>query len=822
MINMDILIKSALLHDIGKVCIRADHSLGNHSKAGTQFIKKFLKNDENSEIMLKCIQYHHGQYLKNADVDSSDLSYIVYEADNIAAGMDRRDIEGETKSFDAKLSLNSVFNIFGDGDNGNSKFYLRGMNPDENFNYSCNGNVIASSDRYKSIVDEFESNFQRSNIIDMRPNELLRIMEDLTSYIPSSTNTQEVCDISLFIHSKVTAAIASCMYRYFTANKISDYKKYCFSDNKSFRKNDSLLLVSGDISGIQDFIYTVPSKGALKSLRGRSFFLEILMENFIDELLESLNLSRANILYSGGGHFYLLADNTQETKALINSIKIAFNKWLFHNYGTKLYLALGYTECSAEELMESKMQRSIFASVSKVVNCEKLNRYDEESLKMMFGVAGSEDNLTEGRECGVCHTSSLNLIEYNDAYICHNCLNLYKIGELLLKENAVFVVSDENSEESIEIFAHNKKCWLHVVKVETLKQFNKNIIRLYSKNKAVTGEKIATRLWLADYSYMSDNGKVTDLKELADLSCNEQRGIIRLGVLRADVDNLGAAFISGFINSKNSSDPAKYATFSRYADLSRDMVMFFKLAVNKICQGSLDGMDDKNYLSFNMFGINKGKLRKIHIVYSGGDDMFLVGAWDDLIELAVDIRRAFSRFTNNKLSFSAGMALFSPAYPISKMAELTGMLEDAAKNMPEKDSIALFGFDTEQKYNNVNVTCKHIYKWNDFINNVCKEKLDFLMGKLDFDNKYNNKLPAGKTLLYRLMELTEDIGKEKMNLARFAYTLARMQPTRKELQSVYEEFSSQIYKWVNNENERKELHTALNLLVYYLRDGKEE
>ena len=59
-----------------------------------------------------------------------------------------------------------------------------------------------------------------------------------------------------------------------------------------------------DISGIQDFIYTINNKGALKGLRARSFYLEIMMEHLIDELLEKVELSRANLIYSGGGHAY--------------------------------------------------------------------------------------------------------------------------------------------------------------------------------------------------------------------------------------------------------------------------------------------------------------------------------------------------------------------------------------------------------------------------------------------------------------------------------------------------------------------------------------
>jgi CRISPR-associated protein Csm1 len=65
-------------------------------------------------------------------------------------------------------------------------------------------------------------------------------------------------------------------------------------------------MFSCDISGIQQFIYTISSEKALKALRSRSFYLEIMMENLIDEILEKIGLSRANLIYSGGGHCYIL------------------------------------------------------------------------------------------------------------------------------------------------------------------------------------------------------------------------------------------------------------------------------------------------------------------------------------------------------------------------------------------------------------------------------------------------------------------------------------------------------------------------------------
>ena len=83
-------------------------------------------------------------------------------------------------------------------------------------------------------------------------------------------------------------------------------------------------------------------------------------------------------------------------------------------------------------------------------------------------------------------------------------------------------------------------------------------------------------------------------------------------------------------------------------------------------------------------GIAKAQKRKVNIIYAGGDDLFLVGAWDEVLEVAIDINRAFKQFTNGRLTLSAGMAMFSPTYPISKMAEIAGLLVQMSKNRKDK------------------------------------------------------------------------------------------------------------------------------------------
>ena len=107
------------------------------------------------------------------------------------------------------------------------------------------------------------------------------------------------------------------------------------------RREPAFLLYTADFSRIQRFIYTVHTEGALRSLRSRSFFLELLMEHYMDELLDGCGLTRANIIYSGGGHCYLLLPNTAAGQQTLADWNRAFNSWLNEQFGVQLFLANG-------------------------------------------------------------------------------------------------------------------------------------------------------------------------------------------------------------------------------------------------------------------------------------------------------------------------------------------------------------------------------------------------------------------------------------------------------------------------------------------------
>ena len=841
--KISLALKAGLLHDVGKVCIRATHERQRHSILGAEFIRSFLADTEADKQLLRCIKYHHGRELSGAGLDIDDLAYVIYEADNIAAGADRREAEGDLNDrgakFDSDLCLENIFNVFS-GDAEPSYFSLRELDAMKKENFPHGNKSIAKQGQYASIMRYMEKNFRMKSPISMEENELLRILEDTLIYVPSSTNTEEHADISLYDHMKMTGATAAVLMKYMKTLGITDYKGFCFTHNKENRNKDVFLMISGDFSGIQKFIYHIRSEGAMRMLRGRSFYLDIALENIVDELLNALHLSRANLIYCSGGHFYILADNTKETQDAVKDIAKKINQGLVKLFSGTLYLAIGCEPLCANDLMAESdtvhHKKNIFRSVSEKVSMAKLSRYGPDILTELFDENSNVNRADQGaRECGICHISTDQLSSYKgnrpnagtDIQACEVCNGLYDLGKALIDDKrSVFAVLSEKAEgpdRAMPISACSGLCWLTAASPDDLKQWAEAGIlkRIYDKNGSYTSSFMASRLWVADYAAKNEIGKVLDFNELAESSGDKTgKGIKRLGVLRADVDGLGAAFIAGFIHKENKNPEA-------YATLSRSMALFFRKIIKGICKKELP----EGIKPFYLFEDKDGEPRKIHVVYSGGDDLFLVGAWDDLMGFAVDLKRAFSVYTNGKLTFSAGLGLYSSTYPISRMAEVTGELEELAKNSPGKNSIALFGSGTEYHRNEKNGGAAEkenaaVYTWDEFIEKVHGEKIKFLMEHMLLDgingnNKRNDRIPTGKSLLYRLMNLLQGAAGDRMDLARFAYTLARLKPKEKELQPCYEKVRSRFYQWAVKEEERKELVTALQFIIYRMRDKEE-
>ena len=143
----------------------------------------------------------------------------------------------------------------------------------------------------------------------------------------------------------------------------------------------------------------------------------------------------------------------------------------------------------------------------------------------------------------------------------------------------------------------------------------------------------------------------------------EYAGDSYLGVLRMDVDGLGKRFIDGFRSIKD------------YQAFSKRLVDFFENETEQIQK--------------------EEKFRKyLNIIYAGGDDLFVVGRWDKVIDYAERIHKEVEKqFLKDGISISGGMIVMKPKYPISKAAEQSGRAEEQAKEFRdgEKNAFTFLG-----------------------------------------------------------------------------------------------------------------------------------
>ena len=618
----------------------------------------------------------------------------------------------------------------------------------------------------------------------------MSLLEGELTYVSSASDIHQLADISLYDQMKITAAIGSCVYQYLESKEIKSYKKALMEDSNKAYNEDYFLMFSMDISGIQSFIYKVDSSEALKSLRSKSFYLEIMLEHIVDELLEAVNLSRTNLIYSGGGHAYILLPNTYEVIEKIKIFKAELKKWFIDNYGIDLYVAMGYKACSANTLKNypKGSYENLFKEVSKALSNEKISRYSANEIRHMNSFRNEEST----RECKVCGRVD----HLTDEDICEYCNSFKRISRDILNKSFGFVtVTNEKDKEKNCIKLPFDKYML-MEDEESLKHRaytnESGYVRSYSKNKMYTGVNVATRLWVGDYSSESS------FEELA----NASSGIKKLGVLRADVDNLGKAFISGF--------KPEHTSLSRTASFSRKLSMFFKFHINNILENGEYMVDG-----------SKPSKRNATIVYSGGDDVFIVGAWDDVIGLAIDLSDSLKKYSQGTLTISAGIGIFPKKYPVKAIARETGLLEEASKRVQDKNAVTLF----EDVYNQ---DCKYefdcgeqTYKWDIFKRRVIGEKYVLI------DSFFSDDDEKGMAAIYRLLNYIRNLD-DKINLARLAYLLGRMWANIKdsdENEEKYKAFSKQLYEWISNDpkgENKRELITAIYIYVYLHRKDEEE
>lgn len=149
-----------------------------------------------------------------------------------------------------------------------------------------------------------------------------------------------------------------------------------------------------------------------------------------------------------------------------------------------------------------------------------------------------------------------------------------------------------------------------------------------------------------------------------------------LGILRMDVDGLGKLFANGF------------PTIDEYKAFSNHLDAYFTSKGEHI--SNLQRIQQKDDYRTHL-----------NIIFAGGDDIFVVGRWDKVIDFAAEVRDDFVKYVNgderftkyinddHKISLSGGVAIVHPKFPIAKAAEMAGDAEDAAKKHSDKNGTLL-------------------------------------------------------------------------------------------------------------------------------------
>lgn len=536
---------------------------------------------------------------------------------------------------------------------------------------------------------------------------LLILMQRYLWCVPSAYY-RSLPDISLYDHGRITAALAAVLNR----DEVDAGTLARWRSNPEAVEDNLALLVGGDISGVQEFIYTITARGATPTLRGRSFYLQMLTDALARYTLRRLALPVTNLIYAGGGSFFLLARPCDAER--LPGIQREISRVFLQQHRGDLYVAVAGVPLAGKAFFDSSMGRK-WDDVHEALRQQKLRRFAEldDDLAALFEPAGHGGN--EDRLCQVCgqeHPGTKPEEESDAESVrkCPSCLAFEKLGDDL--RNARYLVLEEIDTPESQPFAPERPAgtWCETleylgmkvdVSVEPPEQSSDTRRHVFAlEDKAASGLRPLSRVVVgrrflvnaapilteddkaelhqimtpAEWEEMPPPGKVKSFSALE----YQSKGIKRLGVLRMDVDNLGQLFQTGF---------GKRATLSRIAALSFAVSLYF------------DGWVSQVVKEVNQFDEQGGD--RIYTIYSGGDDLFFVGSWDAMIELAVRIRADLTAYAAGHpgIHASAGVALVGGKYPLYQAAQDAQEAEEAAKNLvwwdegtrKRKDAISFLG-----------------------------------------------------------------------------------------------------------------------------------
>ncbi len=369
---------------------------------------------------------------------------------------------------------------------------------------------------------------------------------------------------------------------------------------------DNMVLISGNFYGIQKFIFErLATKNAAKVLRAKSAYVQLFTDYLARYICKKLNIPDDAIISSNAGRFEILYANDAKTESTIKEIQKKVDDYFIKNFYGLSGVMLSIVTCTKTDFNEGENYRIFRRGIINSVESAKFHKFDLSSNNAP-SVMQYDTNLTNNCLCKICNIRKKQDCTEDDlgSDSCEVCKNFISLGQKL-SDNLDTKIASKNYGISID----------DTIPIE---------LELTPK--------------IQSYVLRDENGEVVDFKELSKSSL----GVEALGILKADVDNMGL-----FLGSEES-DIAK--SFEKFDSFSKTRDNFFSLYIPTL-------MKTERY-------------KHTYIVFAGGDDLFLLGAWNEIVELARVIQSEFNTFMqSDELSISFGIAMAKPTTPISYLAE---------------------------------------------------------------------------------------------------------------------------------------------------------
>lgn len=673
------IIIASYLHDVGKFAQRADiaelrdeslvgqicklqkggwyshqHALYTHG-----FIEKYrdvFPDGLNVMSINKLAAYHHSP--------SEYEEWVISQGDRLSSGSDRCNIYTQDQpssdkkplQFYEKPMLHIISTVHIPERKQNQNAFCR-MRPLQEDAILAEKTDTVGSGEYRTLWDAFVQDFKKlrglseADFIDA----LDSLAERYWWCIPSATNTD--ADISLYQHAKATAAFASALFLY---HRELDSETQSALENNAEKK---FLFIKGDISGIQSYIFDLKTtKDSAKLLRAKSFQIAALGEIMSGYIVQQFGLSKANILTAAGGNFIVLLPNTKTVRERLSHIQLEIEEYALSEFAGKLSVIVSDGTAASQQDVQKEHVCTLINAIGQDGDAAKQKKMQKALAKNGHVLSELYTELQQFGACPCCGVLPAQPAETGGtARPCKNCQKLIDIGRGLVKSSYLKIDSD-----ALRHFGQS----VHVSRSDQGKGWS-------SINTFYSGHPAAYLPYTAPWKDET-KGEPLTFEEIAQKAAGNKK----IAMFKADIDNLGLIFSSGL---------GKRISFSRYADMSHMMHYFFSAYytwfVHTHRYYSSQTKEDVLYADV------------IYTVFSGGDDLCILGPWDAVLQFAADFQVELVKFSagNDSIHISGGISIASPGIPVKNIAQMAESELDKSKEYKKHGQIvknAITVFDT--------------------------------------------------------------------------------------------------------------------------------